>query len=96
MGFLLLVYHHQIARQDTGVEHGLTPYPQRKILAVPSAGIEGQVIFNALLRQNRRSRRHRSHNGDSSGRRLYLLRRLRSNGRIRRRLCQCDGPSFSA
>ena len=68
------MYHHQIAGQDTGVQHGLTPDPQGEILPLPPVGVKGQVVLDALLRQNRRTGSHRTHDGNAAHRRLRLLR----------------------
>ena len=74
---LLLAHHHQIVRQNACVEHGLPPNPEGKILAAVAAGVEGQVVLDALLRQNGGTCGHRPHNGD-----LVLLRqRLRQGQR---------------
>ena len=94
MGLLLLVHHHQIARQDARVQHGLTPHTQSKVLAVLAAGVEGQIILDALLGQDRRTRGHRAHDGHPSHRRLRLLHLHRSGGLCRTH--QRDGPTLAA
>ena len=68
----LLVHHHQVVRQDAGIQHRFAPDPQGEILPVPAAGVEGQVILDALLGQNGGPGGHIAHNGH-----LVLLGRLR-------------------
>ena len=53
--------HHQVARQDACVQHGLSPDPQGKILPGPAAGVKGQIVLDALLCQDRAAGRHVAH-----------------------------------
>ena len=49
---LLLVDHHHVSGEDAGLQHGLAPDPQGKVLSHPAAGVKGAVVLDALLRQN--------------------------------------------
>ena len=86
MGLRLLMHHHQITGQDAGIQHGLTPHPQGKILPLPSVGVEGQVVLDALLSQDGCAGGHRAHDGDAAHGHLRLRR-----GRVGRRRSRCGG-----
>ena len=76
------MYHHQVIGQDAGVEHRLPPDPQGKELILLPAAIKGQIVVNALLGQDRRTRRHVAQDGDA----VVFLRLLRSR--------EDDGPAL--
>ena len=86
---LLLAHYHQIAGQNSGVQHGFSPDPQRKVCVAEATGIKGQVILNTFLRQNGAAGSHISHNGDLSGRRFVYLRCGRGGMR------QADGTALA-
>ena len=50
---VLAVDDDKVVRQDTDAEHRLAAHTQGEILVIVSAGVERQVVLDALLRQNR-------------------------------------------
>ena len=50
---VLAVDDDQIVRQDANAEHRLAAHTQGEILVIVPAGVERQVVLDALLRQNR-------------------------------------------
>ena len=73
MRHLLPVHHHQISRQDAKAQHRLPAHAQGKILLVVSAGVKGQIILDALLRQDRAARRDVAEDRHLTARELTLL-----------------------
>ena len=76
------MHYHQIPRQNSSINHGLSPHPQGKILSISSASIKGQIIFNILLCQNGASCCHISYNGHP----IFW----------RRWVPQCNCPAFAS
>ena len=61
---LLLVDHHVVPGKDAGVEHGLAPDPEGKVLPGEAAGVEGEVVLDVLLGQDGGTGGHVAHHGD--------------------------------
>ncbi len=73
MSLALLMHHHQIARQNTGVQHGLAADTEGKILSIAAIGIEGKIVLDTLLCQNGRTGGNSAHDGHATGGNLRLF-----------------------
>ena len=69
------MHDHKVARQDAEAQHRLAAHAQGKVFALPSAGIEGQIVLDALLREDRAAGRH-----VPDDRHLRRLRRRKHDG----------------
>ena len=95
-GFLL-VDHYQITGENACVQHGLAPNTQGEKLPVPTLGVEGDIIVNALLRQDGCTGGHIAQYRYPAGSIGCLLHRrdlLRDGGGIRP-LHQGQGPALA-
>ena len=64
IGILLPVDHYQVPGQDAGTQHRLPPHPQGKVLPGHALGVEGEVVLDALLGQDRGPGGHVAQDGD--------------------------------
>ena len=88
----------KVVRQDADAEHRLAAHTQGEILVIVPAGVERQVVLNALLRQNRAAGGDIADDGHAAarGRLTALIRLLHGGGgRLLRLLFERDGAALA-
>ena len=87
----------KVVRQDADAEHRLAAHTQGKILVIVPAGVERQVVLDALLRQNRVTGGNIAEDRHLTAARnkLVNLDRLRRNGNGLWLLFERDGAALA-
>ena len=87
----------KVVRQDADAEHRLTAHTQGEILVIVPAGVERQVVLDALLRQNRVTGGNIAEDRHLTAARgkLVDLDGLRRNGNVLQLLFERDGAALA-